>query len=120
MVHNGKTLIAGLMSATLLTSGAVWAAAAPSANETSSPHVAADNDFGKLSRDGSHAFRDVILTRLAIFDGRVGQAKKLVNEADQDFAKAKTDETVFTKAEADLRAPRNQPSQSARRSTGAQ
>ena len=45
------------------------------------------------------------LTRLAIYDGRIDDAKKFVNEADTALGKARTDETVFTKAEADLKPP---------------
>ncbi len=117
MTPNRKSIIAGITCATLLTTGAVWAATMPSSNggagispqssnEASSSQKAVNSDFAKLSNDGAKAFRDVMLARVAIFDGRVDEAKKLANEADQSFAKAKTDATVFTKAEADLRPPK--------------
>jgi hypothetical protein len=47
------------------------------------------------------------LTRIAIFDGKIDQAKKYINEANSEFGKAKNDETVFTKVEADLTSARN-------------
>jgi hypothetical protein len=113
MAHTRTALIAGVTAATLLTSGAVLAAITTPPNAPSSPHAAVDNDFGKLSTDGSQAFRDVILTRLAIFDGNVDKAKQLINEADQALAKAKADDAVFTKAEADLRPVKNPSPQAA-------
>ena len=45
------------------------------------------------------------LTRRALFEGRTDEAKKYVALADSGFNKAKTDNTVYTKAEADLKAP---------------
>ena len=66
---------------------------------------AADKDFGKLSVDGGKAVRDVRLARLAIFDGHPDKAKSYIDEAQGSIDKAKTDDTVFTKAESDLKAP---------------
>lgn len=45
------------------------------------------------------------LTRIAIFDGQIDIAKKFINEAATALGKAKTDNGVFTKAEADLEPP---------------
>jgi hypothetical protein len=45
------------------------------------------------------------LTRLAIYDGRIDDAKKFVTQAVAAFSKAKTDEAVFIKAESALRPP---------------
>jgi hypothetical protein len=86
------------MATTLLTTG-VWAESSPAPDQTMK-QTPTDKDFGKLSHDGSRAFQDLTFTRLAIFEGRVEEAKKFINEADKDFDKAKTDDTVFTKAEA--------------------
>ncbi len=109
MRSNVPALIAALTLTTVLASGAVWAATAQDSNPSiSSQQKMADKDFGKLSADGTQAFQDLTLSRLAIFDGRIDDAKKFVQEADTDFNKAKTDETVFTKAEADLKAPSRQ------------
>ena len=81
--------------------------------------TAADNDFGKLSADGSRAFEDLTLTRLAIYDGRIADAKKYVNEADTAFGKAKTDEAVFTKAQADLKMPTSKDASANKNVSGA-
>jgi hypothetical protein len=70
-----------------------------------SKQTVADQDAGKLSKDGSTAIRDVSLARLAIFNGQTAQAKTYTNEAQTALEKAKSDDTVFTKAEADLKAP---------------
>jgi hypothetical protein len=75
------------------------------ANQTTAGQTAANQDFGKLSRDGSMAIRDVRLARLAIFDGQPDKAKTYIDEAQTAINKAKTDDTIFTKAEADLKAP---------------
>jgi len=105
--NNGKAFILALTATTLLTSGLARAASdstpaqqAPTPQETS-----ANGDFRKLSADGSNAFQDLTLTRLAIFDGRVDDAKKYIKQAETAFDRAKTDKAVFTKAEADLRPP---------------
>ena len=118
-----KTLVAVLTASTFLTAGAAFAQSptpaksttaesTPSKPMTAQPMTAqpmtaqqktAEKDFGKLSKDGSRAFQDLALTRLAIFDGRTGEAKKFVGEADTAFGKAQSDDTVFTKAEGDLK-----------------
>jgi len=63
----------------------------------------ASKDFGKLSTDGAKAFRDLRMARVAIFDGQIDKAKGFAQNAQTDFNKAKTDDTIFTKAEADLK-----------------
>jgi TolA-binding protein len=107
MVKNKKALVVALTATTLLTGGAAWAASQqpPDQPKPTSQQTSADKDFTKLSADGASAFQDMKLTRLAIFDGRVDDAKKYVNLADSAFGKARTDETAFTKAEADLKQP---------------
>ena len=91
-----------LTATTLSTAGAAWAA---DQQKSTPQQTLADKDFSKLSADGSKAFEDLTLTRLAIYDGRIDDAKKYVGEAETALGKARTDETVFTKAEADLKAP---------------
>jgi len=66
----------------------------------------ADQDATKLSKDGYAAIRDVREARLAIFNGRPSQAKMFTNEAQTAFEKAQRDDSVFTKAESDLRTPK--------------
>jgi hypothetical protein len=65
----------------------------------------ADRDMGKLSKDGYTAIHDVGLARLAIFDGQPTQARKYSDEALTALEKASRDDTAFTKAESDLKAP---------------
>ncbi len=107
MIHNKRALVAALMATTLLTAGGVWAAS-PQTPDRTMKETPADKDFGKLSHEGSRAFQDLTSARIAIFDGRVEDAKKFVSEADKAFGKAKTDDTVFTKAEADLKSTHSQ------------
>ena len=97
-----KTLIAALMATTFLTAGVAYAA--DQAGQPSQ-QTAAVKDAGKLSADGARAYNDLALTRLAIYDGRTADAKKLIDEADAAFGKAKTDDSVFMKAIADLKSP---------------
>jgi len=101
-----KILIAALMATTVLAGGAAFAAnQATQGNQMQQEQTTADKDAGKLSAEGARAYNDVALTRLAIFDGRIKDAKTFINEADTDFNKAKTDDSVFLKAEADLKSP---------------
>jgi hypothetical protein len=84
-----------------------------------SQQTSADKEFGKLSADGSRAFEDLTLTRLAIYDGRIADAKKYVNEAGAAFDKARADETVFTKAQADLKTPTSKDTSANKNLSGA-
>jgi hypothetical protein len=102
MKYNKKALMTALATTVLLTAGSAWAADQP---KVSPQQSAADKDFGKLSADGSNAFQDLMLTRIAIFEGRVDDAKKYVAKADAVFLTARTDDAAFTKAEADLKPP---------------
>ena len=97
-----KALIVAL-AATAIATGSVAYAADQPVPTTSPGQTATVKDFGKLSADGARAYQDLTLTRLAIFDGRVNDAKKFINQADQAFTKAKTADSVFMKSEADLR-----------------
>jgi hypothetical protein len=107
MTTNKQAFIATLLASTLLAAGAAWAASPQASDQQKATpqQAAAAKDFGKVSADGFRAFQDITLTRLAIFDGRVDDAKKFVNDADTALGKAKTDDAVFTKAEADLKPP---------------
>jgi hypothetical protein len=121
MANKQKPFIAALMATTLLTAGAALAASQQMADQQKSTpqQTSADKAFGKLSADGSRAFEDLTLTRLAIYDGRIDDAKKYVNEADAAFGKAKTDETVFTKAQADLKTPTSKDASANKNVSGA-
>ena len=102
---NKNILIAALTIATLLTAGGALAANEPQPvqQKSTARQIAVDKEFGKISADGSSAFQDLTLTRLAIFDGRIDAAKKYIDKADTALGKAKTDEALFVKAEADLK-----------------
>ncbi|AWN48829.1 hypothetical protein DK419_22790 [Methylobacterium terrae] len=102
-----KSLVAALVATTVL-GGAAYAteqAAKPAAVQESAAQRAVDQDVGKLSKDGAQAFRDMHLARIAIFDADPAQAKTLIGKAQAALAKAKADDAVFNKAEADLKTP---------------
>ncbi|MCJ2077708.1 YfdX family protein [Methylobacterium sp. E-016] len=98
------TLLATVFTASVALGGAAYAAD-QAATTAASHETAIQKDVGKLSADGAKGFRDLHLARIAIFDADPAQAKTLVHDAQAVLAKAKTDESVFTKAEADLKPP---------------
>jgi len=49
--------------------------------------------------------RDIRMARLAIFDGNTGQAKTDIDNAASALEKAKSDDSVYTKAYSELKAP---------------
>jgi len=83
--------------------GTAGLAARASDRAMSSEQQTADKDFGKLSTDGVKAFGELRLARLAIFNGDTAQAKSLIQDAQNALNTAKSDDTVFTKAEADMK-----------------
>jgi hypothetical protein len=96
-------LVVGLMTSTILL-GVPCASRADSgpAKANAGQGKVADKDFGRLSTDGVSAFNDIHLARMAIFDGKTATASKLVADALASLEKAKSDDTVFMKAEAAL------------------
>jgi hypothetical protein len=98
-----KSTAAALLLTTLL--GGTAFAAEQAAQHNAAQTRAIDQDVGKLSKDGAQGFRDLQLTRLAIFEANPAQAKDMIAKAQAAFAKAKTDDALFNKAEADLRTP---------------
>jgi hypothetical protein len=104
MAKNTRLAAAAFLSAALL-SGAARAADEPKAEKMTPQGTAADKDFGKVSSDASNGFQDIMLTRIAIFNGRTADAKDFVEKADRDFVKAKADDTVFLKAESEMKPP---------------
>ncbi|KAB1079131.1 YfdX family protein [Methylobacterium soli] len=104
---NRFRMFTAALAATTILAGAAYAAdqAAPSVPQETAAQKAADRDVGKLSKDGAQAFRDLHLARIAIFGADPSQAKTLIGKAQAALDKAKTDETVFLKAEADLHPP---------------
>jgi hypothetical protein len=102
-----KSMAAALVLTTIL--GGTAFAAEQAVQQTGMPisasQKAVDADVGKLSKDGAQGFRDLQLTRIAIFEANPAQAKDMIGKAQAAFAKAKTDDAVFNKAEADLKTP---------------
>lgn len=96
-----KSMAAALVFTTIL--GGTAYAAEQAAQHGSAQTSMVDKDVGRLSKDGAQGFRDLQLTRLAIFEANPAQAKDMIGKAQAAFAKAKTDDAQFTKAEADLK-----------------
>ena len=87
------------------------AGVAVAADQMGNSRTTADKDLGKLSIDGAAAYQDIGLARLAIYDGKTDAATKLVNDAVTSLSHAKSDDAVFTKAEADLTPPKTATAQ---------
>lgn len=103
-----RTSMAAALVLTTILGGTAFAAdqaAQQSATPMPANQAKIDKDVGRLSKDGAQAFRDLQLTRVAIFEADPAQAKDMIGKAQAAFAKAKTDDAVFTKAEADLKTP---------------
>ncbi len=119
-MSNTKTLLAALAATTFLTAGIALAAdQAMQTGQATQAQTALAKDAGKLSKDGARAYNDLALARLAIFDGRVKEAKTFADEADATFQKAKTDDSVFMKAESDMKTPDGAPGATADKSAPA-
>jgi hypothetical protein len=98
-------LAAPAYAATPSSSGSGSTGTAESGNSASPAQQAANRDFGRFSQDGAKAFQDIDLARLAIFNGQTSQAQQDVQQAEAMLTKAKSDDTVFTKAESELKVP---------------
>ncbi len=92
-----------LATSCLALSVGVTAAIAATASSGDAGKNAAGQDYARLSIDGAHAFQDIGLARLAIFDGKPAAAVKLVADAQQAMGWAKIADSVFMKAAADLK-----------------
>ena len=99
------------VAAMFLASTAIPAMAAQMAPESAAQQKA-DTDFGKLSKDGRHALQEIRLVRLDIFDGHIPAAKTNIAKALASLTASQSDDTVFTKAESDLKAPASMPANS--------
>ena len=78
----------------------VMVLAAVLASATGGARGAADHGAPALSLHGARGYADIELVRVALFDGRIADAKRLVAEAVDSFDKAKGDASVMAKAEA--------------------
>ena len=101
----GTTMLAGAVAAQQTPAAPAPASTTPSTATTQQKAEAA-RDFMKLSADGAIAFRSLHMARLAIFEADPVAAKKMLADARAALAKAKVDSTAFTKAEAELKAPK--------------
>lgn len=110
-VNNKSNLIAIFAIAALYAGTSAFAATDMNAppQKLTPQEKTVNKDFSKVSADGAGAFMDLTLTRLAVFDGRIDAAKKYIDKAENALSKAKTDETRFLKAEANLNATKNTP-----------
>jgi hypothetical protein len=112
MNANKKSNLIAIFAIAALYSGTLAFAATetnPPPQKLTPQEKAVNKDFSKVSADGSGAFMDLTLTRLAVFDGRIDAAKKFIDKAEKALSKAKTDETRFLKDEANLNAAKNTP-----------
>ena len=100
-MKSSRVFIAAAVAVSLGVAGAAIAA-----DQVGTTTTKADKDLGKLSIDGAAAYQDIGLARLAIYDGNTDAATKLVNDAVSSLSRAKSDDAVFTKAEADLAPPK--------------
>ena len=110
-VNNKSNLIAIFTIAALYAGTSAFAATEtnPPPQKLTPQEKTVNKDFSKVSADGSGAFMDLTLTRLAVFDGRVDAAKKYIGAAEKALSRAKTDETRFLRDEARLNATKNTP-----------
>ena len=110
-VNNKSNLIAIFAIAALYAGTSAFAATEtnPPPQKLTPQEKTVNKDFSKVSADGSGAFMDLTLTRLAVFDGRVDAAKKYIGDAEKALSRAKTDETRFLRDEARLNATKNTP-----------
>ncbi len=98
-----------LFSMTALQAFAETNVAQSSAGQPNAEQKLVQQDFGKLSRDGIGAIRDIRLARLAIFGANTALAKTDIEKAQAAIDKAKTADTSFMKAETDLKPPPGAP-----------
>jgi hypothetical protein len=117
-----RTSMAAALVLTTILGGTAFAAeqaAQHDGTQINARQTAIDKDVGKLSKDGAQGFRDLQLTRLAIFEANPTQAKDMIAKAQAAFAKARTDDAVFTKAEAELKSPADMAARKATAQTDA-
>lgn len=79
------------------------------AHATPSSSRAVNRDFAKLSADGSRAFDDIAMARTALANNDPAGAAKLLTDANNALTRAKSDNKVFMKAEAQLTPPKKAP-----------
>ena len=80
--NKSSSLIAIFAIATLSSGTLAFAATDtnPSPQKLTPQEKAVNKDFSKVSADGSSAFMDLTLTRLAVFDGRIDAAQEIYRQ----------------------------------------
>ena len=79
--------------------------AQPQTSQESAAQTTAYRDFGRVSKDGFGAMRDVSMARWAIFNGDTNGAKLDIQKANSALKRAQSDDSVFMKAESALTPP---------------
>lgn len=83
------------------------------ATTVTTPHTAASHTFQKLSEQGSQAFQEIEIARIAIFNGHPDTAMQLIKRAQLSLIKAEADGTAFDKAESALKSSPQHPNPTA-------
>ena len=96
-----KTLLAAFLGAALSVGASAGIANAESP-ASAAQKTTAEHDFARLSKDGARGFEELRLARIAIFNADPLTAQSWVDAATTAFERAKTDETVYMKAESEL------------------
>jgi hypothetical protein len=99
------SVLAAAMLAYVAVGSVAFAADQNNNGQDNAAQQRADKDFGKVSQDGFAAMHDVSMARWAIFNGDTNDAKLDIQKASAALGRARNDDTVFMKAESDLKAP---------------
>ncbi|GAN72081.1 MAG: YfdX family protein [Acetobacter sp.] len=102
MTRMGMLLGTALVAMAAVTPAFAQQAPTGAATSNAVAQSAATQDFSRLSDDGSMAFEYLSLARNAIYDGDLAGAKALIASAQQALATARSDNTAFQKAAAEL------------------
>ena len=107
-------IVIALVSSTAFATATFAASDTRKASETATTTTApanagtntADPKFSKLSKEGFQAFQNIRMARLAIFDGKPDEAKKLVSDTQNTLKSANLEESSFMKAENQMHLPK--------------
>jgi hypothetical protein len=112
MIMRNTASICLVVAVTTVVASGAYAAEKTSQPASPTAQQAASTDFGALSAQGAQAYRDIQLTRLAIFNADPVVAKRMIEDASKAIGKAQHDDAIFVKAEADLKQPKTMPANS--------
>lgn len=113
-MNTRKIAFIALATSSVLSMSALQDVAKAAAGQSDTTQQSAEQklvqqDFGRLSSDGLAAIRDVRMARIAIFDADTALAKTDLQKAQAAIERAKTADTSFVTAEADLKPPHGAP-----------